>query len=150
VAWARRHAVDVLQGWRLPPGVIDVATLLVSELSTNAVRHIHPSTAPPFRDFALTLTYHYAAGRLIVEVYDPDRRPPVLKPAGEEAEGGRGLLLVQSLSSRWGYTYPTPTSGKVVWCEVEVPRVEASVRTASAMRHDVRLLGRTLAGLQKL
>ncbi|MEV7776938.1 ATP-binding protein [Kitasatospora sp. NPDC088351] len=41
VAWARRHAVDVLRRWRVPPDTIQTARLIVSELMTNAIRHTH-------------------------------------------------------------------------------------------------------------
>jgi hypothetical protein len=35
-----------------------------------------------------------------------------------DAEGGRGLFLVETLSERWGW-YPTRNpDGKVTWCEV--------------------------------
>jgi hypothetical protein len=81
--------------------------------------------------FVLTLTY--CVGRLVIEVYDHDRRPPIAKQGDEEAESGRGLLLVQTLSTRWGYMYPTPTSGRVVWCEVTIP--PADDLTQAAVRH---------------
>ncbi|WP_246143222.1 ATP-binding protein [Actinacidiphila oryziradicis] len=112
VAWARHHTTDVLRRWRLPSEVIEVARLLVSELSTNAIRHVQPPTAPPWEirlpvgRFVLTLTY--CVGRLVIEVYDHDRCPPVAKSADDNAESGRGLLLVQSMSTRWGYMYPHP------------------------------------------
>ncbi len=35
--------------------------------------------------------------------------------AGQDAEGGRGLLLVEAISHRWSW-YATPEQGgKVVW-----------------------------------
>ena len=40
---------------------------------------------------------------------------PALTVAGDFAENGRGLFLVQAFSERWG-SYPAPqTGGKVVW-----------------------------------
>lgn len=36
------------------------------------------------------------------------------------AEGGRGLLLVEALASRWGTT-PYPPSGKTVWACLPLP-----------------------------
>jgi hypothetical protein len=36
--------------------------------------------------------------------------------AGQEADGGRGLLLVEGISARWGwYATQEPGGGKVVW-----------------------------------
>ncbi|WP_329368917.1 hypothetical protein [Streptomyces sp. NBC_01483] len=43
-------------------------------------------------------------------------------------ETGRGLLLVDALTARWG-TEPWPPSGKVVWAEIGLPH---PVPTASA------------------
>ncbi|MFJ6139224.1 ATP-binding protein [Kitasatospora sp. NPDC092286] len=62
VAWARRHAVDVLRRWRVPPDTIQTARLIVSELMTNAIRHTHTdeevspySPLSPVRKVTLTL-----------------------------------------------------------------------------------------------
>jgi hypothetical protein len=38
-----------------------------------------------------------------------------------EAEGGRGLLLVDSLSADWGVYWPEDSHGKVVWSVVTDP-----------------------------
>jgi hypothetical protein len=51
----------------------------------------------------------------VVLVWDAEPRRPVPAEAGEEAENGRGLFLVQAFSARWG-ARPTPhLGGKVVW-----------------------------------
>lgn len=100
------------------PATIETATLLVSELVTNAVRH----AAPP-----LSLTIGCARAWLVVEVMDgsltPPRRADGLRAAGARArigpgavpldEGGRGIPLVEALSSEWG-SRPVP-GGKVTW-----------------------------------
>ena len=44
--------------------------------------------------------------RLLVEVSDHDPGPPVPTAVDPERDGGRGLLLVDALSERWGYYYP--------------------------------------------
>ncbi|MFI9587403.1 ATP-binding protein [Streptomyces sp. NPDC052236] len=45
-------------------------------------------------------------------------RTPTPAPAGEElSEGGRGLLLVDAVTDRWG-TVPLP-GGKTVWFECD-------------------------------
>lgn len=52
---------------------------------------------------------------IVILVWDANQRPPAPVLADEYAESGRGLLLVQALSQRWG-SYPTPQmGGKVVW-----------------------------------
>jgi hypothetical protein len=52
---------------------------------------------------------------LIIEVSDPDPSPPIMAEVDSEAEGGRGLMLVQALSKEWDYYLPR-TGGKVVYC----------------------------------
>ena len=58
--------------------------------------------------------------RAVILVWDPSPQPPVPADSGQEAENGRGLLLVQALSTQWGWYFPTGISpggrdGKVVW-----------------------------------
>ena len=43
---------------------------------------------------------------LLVEVSDHDPRPPVPTAVDPERDGGRGLVLVEAVSNRWGYYYP--------------------------------------------
>jgi anti-sigma regulatory factor (Ser/Thr protein kinase) len=81
----------------------DVALLLASELVTNSVRH--SGSAVPGGVVTVTV----AAGNQVVRVEVTDRcgdGVPVLSsaaPADGEAEGSRGLWLVDALSARWGY-----------------------------------------------
>ncbi|MEW1868236.1 ATP-binding protein [Streptomyces caelestis] len=94
------------------------ASLLVAELAANAVRHGRVRG----RDVVLRLTLHPEDATLRIEVTDarPDRHPPTpgaLAPAEPDTESGRGLLLVEALSTRWGTTSSDPYT-KTVWCEV--------------------------------
>jgi len=78
----------------------DDAVLLVSEVFGNSVRH-SGSGAP-----GETVTVAVIAGDGVVRVEVIDRAGaavPELRPAGFEAEGGRGLQLVASLAARWGW-----------------------------------------------
>jgi hypothetical protein len=53
-----------------------------------------------------------------IEVWDGlDRMPQRGPDLALEAESGRGLVLVEALSTRWG-AYPTAGGGKVVWATV--------------------------------
>ena len=53
--------------------------------------------------------------RVLVVVQDASARPPTRVDVGEDAESGRGLLLVEAISGQWGW-YPTPeTGGKATW-----------------------------------
>lgn len=55
---------------------------------------------------------------VLVMVGDASERPPVYLDPGPDADSGRGLRLVQAMSSRWGW-YPTVGAGlaKVIWAE---------------------------------
>ena len=79
----------------------DVAILLGSELVTNSVRH--SGSAVPGGLVTVTVE----AGEDVVRVEVTDRSGdtvPVLLPAVDnEAEGSRGLWMVEALATRWGY-----------------------------------------------
>ena len=83
----------------------DVAVLLTSELVTNAIRHGGGQT--------ITLAITCSSGHLRVDVHDTSRPLPVLMDATADAETGRGLLLVTTMSAEWGF-YRTP-AGKAVY-----------------------------------
>jgi anti-sigma regulatory factor (Ser/Thr protein kinase) len=78
----------------------DDAALLVDELFGNSVRH-SGSGVP-----GETVTVAVRAGDGIIRVEVTDRTGPgipELRPAGSDAEGGRGLQLVADLAARWGW-----------------------------------------------
>ncbi|OEJ61100.1 hypothetical protein BGM19_26875 [Streptomyces agglomeratus] len=155
-AWARRHTVDVLRHWRVPPDAIETARLIVSELTTNAIQHPQPSGAGSPEPRTLTVTLRLLAPRLVIYVGDHDRHPPVLRVARAGATSGRGLLLVETMSHRWGYYHP-PTSGKVVWAELAlnavsrvVPAADDSAAASGPVPGDPLLMGQLLVGLREL
>jgi anti-sigma regulatory factor (Ser/Thr protein kinase) len=81
----------------------DLAVLLASELVTNSVRH--GGSAVP--GGLVTVAVAICAGGVRVEVTDRSGDgAPVLLPAAfadGEAEGSRGMRLVDTLAARWGY-----------------------------------------------
>ena len=78
----------------------DVAVLLASQLMTNSVRH--GGSAVPGESVTVTVVIWDAGVR--VEVTDRKADGvPVLRPSDDEAEGSRGLRLVEDLAVRWGY-----------------------------------------------
>jgi anti-sigma regulatory factor (Ser/Thr protein kinase) len=114
---ARLLAVGELHAWGLSPCVIDRAEHIVAELSANAALHGRVRG----RSFRLALGLDVTAGTLRVAVSDArgDRLPaPAATGRPEEAESGRGLLLVAALADRWD-TEPYPPSGKTVWAEID-------------------------------
>ncbi|MER6681530.1 ATP-binding protein [Streptomyces olivaceoviridis] len=113
---ARLLTVQQLDAWGWPQActVSESAALVVAELAANAVTHGRAQG----RGFRLTLTVEVSdTGTLRVEVTDArgDRAPrPRTTAPDPTALSGRGLLLVEALTTRWGWE-PWPPSGKTVW-----------------------------------
>lgn len=106
VAAVRRYTVGVCRSAGLDD-LTDVAALLVSEVATNAL--VHGSGD-------VRVSVRAEDHRVRVEVADDGPGWPQPRRAGAEAEGGRGLALVEALATRWG-TRPEG-EGKVVWFEI--------------------------------
>jgi anti-sigma regulatory factor (Ser/Thr protein kinase) len=115
-ASARGHVRAVLTEWGLDE-LSDVTELLASELVTNAV---HASQAlDALLPFPVRLWVHATRKRVLVTVWDADPRPPKLQQDVDVwAENGRGLQILDVLSSRWGWYEPPVMGGKCVWCEI--------------------------------
>jgi anti-sigma regulatory factor (Ser/Thr protein kinase) len=91
---------------------IDTATLLVSEVVTNAVLHARTR---------VTLTVEVADEVVRITVRDGSPVQPRIHAFAPTSATGRGLRLLDRLAKRWG-VYPDPaTGGKVVWFEVGDP-----------------------------
>jgi anti-sigma regulatory factor (Ser/Thr protein kinase) len=114
---ARSWLADVLEVWsragQVPAGpssvdLLDTAQLLLTELLSNALRH---SETP------ILVTAALNDGRLRVDVTDSGHRMPKIRHTGPGETAGRGLQLVDSLSSGWGVT--PLDRGKRVWFEVD-------------------------------
>ena len=95
------HALDML----------DDALLLISELVTNSVLH----GGPP-----IVLAIECDGEGLHVRVRDGAPGAPVVRQGDEEAEGGRGMSLVDLLSDTWGVEPVADAHGvgKQVWFEL--------------------------------
>jgi anti-sigma regulatory factor (Ser/Thr protein kinase) len=96
------------------------AELLVSELVTNAVRFSgDPARTLRYSERAsaslISLSLRHFPDGLLIEVYDTDSNPPVRSSPDDDAENGRGLMLVDALSKEWSYFF-LPGGGKVVYC----------------------------------
>jgi hypothetical protein len=59
------------------------------------------------------------AGSIYMAVSDGSSQTPRIQHPDGDAEGGRGLQIVQQLSTRWGFTRD-PGGGKTVWLELRV------------------------------
>lgn len=115
---AREFARGALEEWGFG-GRADDVLLCVSELATNALLH----GVPPGRGFLLLLRWE-CGGVLRVELHDSGSgEPRVADQPGrgaEQAESGRGLLLVEALADKWDVGARSP--GKIVWCEFAAQR----------------------------
>ena len=107
---ARSFALATLARWGLGP-LSDTVTLLASEMVTNAMVHTEgPATLELRRD----------GDTVRLRVSDADTHPPQLREGPEpdlESDGGRGMVLVEALSSAWGVE--PSGSGKTVWADVD-------------------------------
>lgn len=99
----------------VPRGLAEDAMLVVSEMVTNA----HAATVHLADPTVIGLSLRLFADHLLIEVIDSSPEPPILKRADANALNGRGLHLVDSLSSEWGYFIYR--NRKVVYCMLPVP-----------------------------
>lgn len=135
VRTARNRLALVAAEWGCPAGIIEDASVVLSELLSNAVLH----AGTPLR----AVISPSASGGLLIEVYDESPLPvrPALPSAGElPAATGRGLAVVAALASDWGWS-ATPGNGKVVWAEVGLRRANPTAKAARGGLHRVSLVG---------
>ena len=85
----------------------DDAEMVTSELVSNAITH---ASAPRFGVEIMRLE---GCGAVAVIVTDPSPQPPVKRYPDEHITHGRGLIVVDALSARWGWRPEAP--GKAVY-----------------------------------
>jgi anti-sigma regulatory factor (Ser/Thr protein kinase) len=133
-AEARSYVRAAISAWGVPVDPY-VAALLTSELVTNAIRHETGETVKLF--------ISCSCGHLRVYVHDSSRTWPTPLRAAPDAEAGRGLTLVASLSTDWG-VYRTP-GGKAVYFTLALQNDSAdgdsSDLDAVTSRHDRHVRG---------
>ena len=132
---ARDFTTDTLLDWGLR-GLIQDATLVVSELVTNALRHGARDGDGGIGHDRPELILWARDGYLVCVVIDSSASPPVRVPAGAAREDGRGLQVVQALASRWGWSM-LGVHRKAVWAllggaETGARRAAAPAVVASA------------------
>jgi anti-sigma regulatory factor (Ser/Thr protein kinase) len=91
---------------------VDTATLLVSEVVTNAILHARTT---------VTLTVEVSHEVVRIAVRDGSPVQPRVHSFSATSATGRGLRLLDRLANRWGVYADPATGGKVVWFEVGEP-----------------------------
>jgi anti-sigma regulatory factor (Ser/Thr protein kinase) len=137
----RRFMKTVLQLWDMPE-LEENAMLCTSELVTNAVTA--SKNADQQADFTplemngvVILCAIIDDGHLRIETWDASEKPAIIHEAGPDDEHGRGLVLVQAISDRWGSDLAFSEAKmrgpcKVTWCEWDLADNKAETLVTSA------------------
>jgi len=121
----------------------DLVELVASELAGNAVRH--SDSGKPGGQFTLHLAAFLNRWQVRVDDAGGPNVPHVCEPKpiesiedldafGDEVEAGRGLALVASVSSNWGFL--GDQAGRAVWVEISMPQA-AGVRPRGPRRNSL-------------
>ena len=107
---ARAFLIQLLLGWDIADQIIDDASLLTTELMSNAVEH---------GSGVVDLEIAVQDGLLRVGVHDGSVELPVKgEVINASLEGGRGIWLVHSIARDWGSDSSGENAGKTVWFEL--------------------------------
>ena len=117
VAAARSFTLRTLQRWGTSDCAEDAAAV-VSELLTNALRHALAKPESGVASSPIRLGLLHPGPCVLCAVADPSNEVPLPRQPDWEAETGRGLQVVASLSHRWGYCPAPDQRGKVVWATI--------------------------------
>ncbi|MYU55463.1 ATP-binding protein [Streptomyces sp. SID7805] len=129
----RRFTWSTLSGWGLNP-LIDNATLIVSELLSNALQYglVHPPAHRADRR-PVWLGLLRRGRTVLCTVCDHSTAVPVLRKPDHLSQSGRGLHIVNYLSASWGWTTPN-VGGKAVWAAVSPPSRDDAPASAATTR----------------
>jgi anti-sigma regulatory factor (Ser/Thr protein kinase) len=108
-ATARAVIRALLLGWGLKP-IVDDAELVVSELVSNAVEH-----APGSDTYELEVVRRGTGVRIYLA--DGSSIKPVVAKLAHDRPRGRGMRIVEALTSSWGSD--NHDGGKRVWVDLE-------------------------------
>jgi anti-sigma regulatory factor (Ser/Thr protein kinase) len=115
----REFIRSTLDDWGLAP-LVDTATLLVSEVVTNAVVHANSGS---------TLCVERTPAAVRVTVTDRGDGVAERAAARRGMAGGHGLALLDTLARRWGAR--RVDGGHEVWFDLGVPSVGATTDSPS-------------------
>ncbi len=103
VGEARRLTLQTLDSWGLP-ALRETASLLVSELMTNALLHARSG---------VDVVLHADPALFRVDVCDHSPLPPRVRHFSADAGTGRGVRLLDTMATEWGVV--PMDGGKCVW-----------------------------------
>ncbi len=106
VAAARRFVDGLLSG--SDPELCERAVLIVSELATNALRHVGS---------AFTVELDAGSASTYLAVADESPVPPRPRTPEPTETGGRGMQIVDAVADDWGVD--ARAAGKIVWCRLD-------------------------------
>ncbi len=110
---ARRFVLEALSG--LPHALLDAIALMVSELATNSVLHA---------DSSFEISVEQIEHTVRVQVSDTGGGAARLQSPGPNQPRGRGLRIVDTMSTQWGVISSSVEVGKTVWFTLAVPAVQ--------------------------
>ncbi|MFJ4700615.1 ATP-binding protein [Streptomyces sp. NPDC088768] len=111
--WARRFVTGFLALLEVSDEVVADMGVVAGELLANALAY-----GKPGEPVSVQLSYRPKSAVVRLQVDDGSDREAVIREAGPDDTGGRGMALVQALTAehegRWG----TSAGGRSTWCEV--------------------------------
>jgi anti-sigma regulatory factor (Ser/Thr protein kinase) len=108
----RRRVERALTEWGRTD-LVDDCLLVVTELATNAVRHVGSE---------FTVEVSRQDGGIYLGVSDATSAVPTARDVVPSVPGGRGLHLIDATATRWGFV--TGGGGKCVWAEIATDPAE--------------------------
>jgi anti-sigma regulatory factor (Ser/Thr protein kinase) len=95
---------------------LDDLLLFTSELAANALTHTR--SGEPAGWFTVEVIWTPQTARVVVGDHGSDEGPVnMADPSGQDAEGGRGLLLIDALAAAWGTV--GDADARWVWADVD-------------------------------
>ncbi|MEU9758945.1 ATP-binding protein [Streptomyces sp. NPDC047987] len=124
-----RHLRRILRLYLTNWGLLDVADgaeLALTELIANVVRHVPGSICQTF-------IFRLPDGGVRVEVADECAELPCVTVGDALAEDGRGMVLVDAVTDRWGAESRRDGAGKTVWFECLPVKKAERAETAACL-----------------
>lgn len=122
---SRDFAANILGVWDSAGwstlAVADEIKIMVSEFMTNAIQATNQLNVSD--RWLLSCRLVLTVRGVSVEVTDRSPYAPVIREPDDEAEGGRGLRIIDEFTDgQWGWVWIPNTAGKLVWGEIKVLR----------------------------